>query len=452
MRTILPRTVLAILFACSGLALAADGELDPGWTTDADYPGYGFYPAGFGVDKTNSVEAVLPAAQGRVYLVGNMQTGVDSYRMSVYRLLPTGLPDYDFGSAGLRTYVTPCAQARVTDAAIDREQRLWLAIGGCGDFLVHRLDADGELDANLLGSGVLEIAFDRGGDDDDHASRIALLDDGSVLLAGRASADDPSRLLAVAHFEADGQPVPGFGEDGRATLAMSISPAVVNGLHAMDDGRIVVTGYRIGNGNTHDEFVARLQAGGGPDAGFGADGPGYSLYVPLAPPDPVSGTSGGSLLLEDGSILRVGERGGDFYVGRWKSDGQPDLQLGPLGLRTYPMDFGGTDHDAARQVSRLRDGRFLLVGESKGADGWDGISLLRLQADLEPDPSFGDGGKLRHLAAIASDGIHDMTARAVVAVPGRLLVGTDVATGAGQASIQSVMALQSDLLFADSFD
>lgn len=454
MRTILSCPALAILLACSGVAGAADGDLDPGWTTDAEYPGYGFYPAGFGVDKTNSVEAVLPATQGRVYLVGNMQTGVDSYRMSVYRLLPNGLADYDFGAGGLRTYATPCAEARVTDAAIDRMQRLWLAIGGCGDFLAYRLDANGDLDPSLLGTGVLSIPFDLGGDNEDHASRIALLDDGSVLLAGRArvSDGDPSRALAVAHFDADGQPMAGFGDEGRATLAMSESPATVNGLHPMDDGRIVVTGYRIGNGNTHLEFAARLQAGGGADAGFGADGPGYSLYDPLAPPGAGSGTSGGSLLLEDGSILRVGSRNGDFYVGRWKADGQPDLQLGPLGLRTYALDFGGSNHDAARHVLRQRDGRYLIVGESRAADGWRGIGLLRLQADLEPDPSFGEDGKRRYLAAIASDGVHDMTARALVAVPGRILVGTDVATGAGLASIQSVMALQSDLLFADSFE
>lgn len=452
MRTALSRVALATLLACCGPAGAADGDLDPGWTTDAEYPGYGFYPGGFGVDKTNSVEAVLPAADGRVYLVGNMQTGADSYRMSVYRVLPSGLADFEFGAGGLRTYVTPCAEARVTDAAIDRAQRLWLVISGCGDFLVYRLAANGDLDTSLLGSGILAIAFDQGGDNDDRATRITLLDDGSVLVAGRAAADEPSRVLAVGHFDADGQPMPGFGDAGRATLTMSISPATVNGLHVMDDGRIVVTGYRLGNGNTHDEFVARLQAGGGADAGFGADGPGYSLYVPLAPPDPAPGTSGSSVLLDDGSILRVGARGGDFYVGRWKADGQPDLQLGPLGLRTYALDFGGTNDDTARHLLRQRDGRYLVVGESHGADGWRGIGLLRLNADLEPDASFGEGGKRRHLAAIASDGIHDMTARALVAVPGRILVGTDVATGTGPASIQSVMGLESDLLFADAFD
>src|SRR5690606_22376232 len=177
--------------------------------------------------------------------------------------------------------------------------------------------------------------------------------------------------------------------------------------------------------------VARLQAGGGADAGFGANGPGYSLYDPLAPPISGSGTSGSSLLLEDGSILRVGQRGGNFYVGRWLPDGQPDLQFGPAGLRTYALDFGGTNYDAARAILRQRDGRYLVVGESRGEDGWRGISLLRLQADMEPDSSFGEGGKRRHVATIASDGVHEMSARAMVALPGRILVGTDVATGPG---------------------
>ena len=452
MRTFVLLAVLAILPVFAGVARAADGDLDPGWTTDAEFPGYGFYFGGFGVDKSDSVEAVLPAANGHTWLVGNVNSAPDSHRISVYRLLPNSLADHAFGDAGQRTYVMPCEAGRVTDATLDRQQRLWILIGGCGDFLAYRLVANGDLDTSLLGSGVLTIAFDLGGDLVDYATRIAALDDGSVLIAGRAGAEDPPRVLAIAHFDADGQPVAGFGDEGRATLAMSLSPSTSNGLHVMEDGRIVVTGYRLGNGNTHDEFVARLQPNGAVDAAFGADGPGYSLYVPLAPPDGMSGTSGSSVLLEDGSVLRAGTRGGDFYLGRWKSDGQPDLTLGPLGLRTYALDFGDSLHDAARLLLRQRDGRLLLVGESDGPDGFTGLSLLRLDADYEPDPGFGDGGKLRYLAPIASDGLHGMRARTAVAVPGRILVGADVATGPGQAQMQSVMALESDLLFADDFD
>jgi uncharacterized delta-60 repeat protein len=452
MRTYVLLAVLAISPVFVGAARAADGDLDPGWTTDAEFPGYGFYFGGFGVDKSDSVEAVLPAANGRTWLVGNVNSAPDTYRIGVYRLLPDGLADYAFGDAGLRTYVMPCDAGRVTDAALDREQRPWILIGGCGDFLAYRLAANGDLDTSLLGSGVLTIPFDLGGDLVDHATRIAALDDGSVLIAGRAGADDPSRVLAVAHFDGDGQPVAGFGDAGRATLALSITVTVMNGLHVMDDGRIVVTGYRVGNGNTHDEFVARLQPNGAADASFGADGPGYSVYVPLGPPDWIPGTSGGSVLLEDGSIVRTGTRAGDYYVARWKPDGQPDLAVGPSGFRTFALDFGGGNHDAARLILRQRDGRFLLVGNSDGIDGLTGLGIARIDANFDLDAGFGDGGKRRYLAPIASDGVHGMAARAIAIVPGRILVGADVATGPGQAQMQSVIALESDLLFADNFD
>lgn len=456
-RTVFLLLLAAMQIAIAGSAVAADGAPDPGFGTDGEYPGHGFYPGTFGVDRNDSIVAVLPAAQ-RLYVVGNLQSGADEYRLSVYRIEANGLPDQAFGDAGLRTYVPPCAAGRVSDALIDGAQRLWLAIVGCGDFTLYRLTAGGDLDAGLLGSGVLNIAFDLGDDNDDRATRLALTPTGTILVGGSAGAV-PNGRLAVAHYTTDGQPITGFGDAGRATLAMSVAARVVNGLHRMADGRIVATGYRLGNGSSHIEFVARLQAGGQADAGFGADGPGYSVYDPLLQPEPLSGTSGGSLLLRDGSILRVGNSESDYYLGRWRADGQPDLTLGPTGMRRYALDFAGPDplnplhnHDAAKRILRQGDGKYLILGQSYAGDGRRGISLIRLTPDFELDASFGDGGKLRYLLPIASDGVHDMSAATVHVLPGRILVGANVATGAGAAQIQTVAALSNDLLFADSFD
>jgi uncharacterized delta-60 repeat protein len=457
MSAMLQRTALSLLIALAGPAVAADGAPDAGFGTDGQYPGHGFYPGQFGNDRSDSIAAVLPAGQ-RLYVVGNVQAGADDYRLSVYRLDANGFPDYTFGDAGLRTYVPPCAAGRVRDAVIDGAQRLWLAIAGCGNFTLYRLTADGDLDTGLLGSGVLDIAFDLGGDNADSASKLALTASGTLLIGGSAAAM-PMGRLAVAHYTLDGQPVAGFGDEGKASLALSISPQIVNGLHHMPDGRVVATGYRTGNGGTHIEFVARLQPGGQADVGFGAEGPGYSVHDPLGPPTPVPGTSGGSLLLRDGSVLRVGESAGDFYLGRWRADGQPDPGFGPAGIRRYALDFAGPDpvvpqhnSDKAKRIARQGDGKYVILGESYAADGRRGISLIRLTPDFEFDPSFGDDGKLRYLVPIASNGLHQMNAATLNLLPGRILVGATVATGPSPAQMQTVAALANDLLFADAFD
>lgn len=453
----LPYVVLSLLIASAGPALAADGAPDAGFGTDGVYPGHGFYPGPFGNDRSDSIAAVLPAGQ-HLYVVGNMQAGADDYRLSVYRLGANGFPDFSFGDAGLRTYVPPCAAGRVRDAVVDGAQRLWLAISGCGDFTLYRLTADGDLDTGLLGSGVLTIAFDLGGDNADSASKLALTTAGTLLIGGYAAAM-PAAKLAIAHYTLDGQPVAGFGDAGKASLALTLAPQVVNGLHTMADGRIVATGYRTGNGNSHIEFVARLQPGGQADAGFGADGPGYSLYDPLMQPDPAAGVSGGSLLLHDGSVLRVGSAAADYYLGRWRADGQPDLTFGPGGVRRYALDFAGPNppnplhnHDAAKCLLRQGDGKYLIAGQSYSGDGRRGISLIRLRPDFELDAGFGDGGKLRYLLPIASNGVHEMSAATLSLLPGRILVGATVATGPSPARMQTVAALANDLLFADGLD
>jgi len=457
----------SLILALAGAAHAADGDLDADFGTDAEFPGLGFYPSPYGAPLSSRVLALAPAPDGHLYLVGTVEDGPDSYRIGVMRTDADGYPDFAFGDAGLRTFPPPCADAFAADAAVDRQGRLWIAFGRCADFTAYRLTPAGELDTGLLGTGVLTVAFDLGGDDVDDSRRIAFAPNGDVVLAGPVAAS-PVRHLGVARYTADGAPAPGFGSDGKADLPADGLFNYWQGLHVMADGRIVVTGKFTPNPAVVRQTVVRLQANGTPDFGFGNYAPGIG-HVDIAA---LTGHANnplntfGSLLEADGSILQVGSAaygdplaGQDFALLKWRPDGQLDTGIGAFGLRRYGLDFAGPapdeaseNSDIAQAIARQSDGKYVIVGTSRAADHRSGLSLLRLTRTLEPDPNFGDGGKRRIAPEIGAGGANCISAADVRVRPGRIVAAMNACAGPGGWTMQAMAGLRNDLLFANGFD
>jgi len=458
-------TIAFTLFALAP-AHAADGELDSTFGTDAEFPGYGFYmnPYGAGLDEHAYVMRAAP--DGSLYLFGTIEDSPNTRRLSIMRTLPNGYPDYTFGDAGVRTYQPPCSNGFPSDVAIDAQGRMWVSFYTCDDFTVYRFKANGDLDTSLLGNGVLHIPFNLGDDNKDIAARIALTPDGDLVVAGLVAAL-PARRLGIARYTADGQPKAGFGIDGKVDLAADQLINTIGGLHLMRDGRIVVTGRYAPNLMAATQTVIRLQPGGAIDAGFGNFAPGvaHADVGNLLGNGSKRLLSEGSLLEADGSILQVGSGayGGvhsstDFAVLKWRADGTLDTAVGPVGLRSYGLDFAGPNpvadddnYDRAYSIVRQGDGKYLVLGQSSSSDGRIGLSLVRLTRALDLDPTFGNGGKLRVLSDVAIGGADCTLVVNPVLQGGRIVVGANTCIG-NALSTQAAVGLQNDLLFADGLD
>jgi uncharacterized delta-60 repeat protein len=459
-------TIAFTLFALAP-AHAADGDLDSTFGTDAEFPGYGFYmtPYGAGLDEHGYV--MRAAANGSLYLFGTLEDTPTTRRLSIVRMLPNGYPDYSFGDAGVRTYQPPCSNGFPSDVVIDAQGRMWVSFYTCDDFTVYRFKANGDLDTGLLGNGVLHIPFNLGDDNKDIAARIALTPDGDLVVAGLVAAL-PARRLGVARYTADGQPKAGFGIDGKVDVAADQLINAIGGLHVMRDGRIVVTGRYAPNLMAATQTVVRLQPSGAIDAGFGNFAPGvaHADVGNLLGNGSKRLLSEGSLLEADGSILQVGSGpyGGahsstDFAVLKWRPDGTVDTSVGPAGLRSFSLDFAGPNpaedddnYDRAYSVVRQGDGKYLILGQSSSSDGRTGLSLVRLTRALELDPTFGDGGKLRHLSEVAIGGADcTLAASNPLLQGGRIVAGVNACIGNGLFT-QAAIGLQNDLLFADGMD
>jgi uncharacterized delta-60 repeat protein len=156
--------------------------------------------------------------------------------MSLFRLLPDGGLDTEFGTDGWR-FVNFDQGGNFLDLAHamvrDQTGRIVLAgfaeSGTSDDMAVARLFDDGTLDESFGVGGKALIRFDNDGEHDgaDRALALSILDDGRILLAGTAtrlaSPLDFREAAAVAVLTADGRLDSRFGNQGRWTQELGNS-------------------------------------------------------------------------------------------------------------------------------------------------------------------------------------------------------------------------------------
>jgi len=455
----------------AGTAGAADGALDDTFGTDAEFPGYGFYvnPNGTPNFSLDYVGAIVKRPDGKIWVVGRMKAP-GAYRLSLTRTDANGYPDMEFGDSGLRTVVAPCPDFNVSDATLDAQGRLVVAVNDCADFTVYRFLPNGDLDLTLAGSGVLSVPFNQGGGDEDRSQKVATTPNGNILIAGTVTTAT-TRNLGIAHYTAAGQPVAGFGTAGKLTVPMEWSvPEIpgVTGLYRMADGRIVITGQLSETSQAvsdKKQFVVRLLTNGAMDPSYGNVSAGLSkinLKSPLGLTE--SPRAYASMIESNGAVIQVGSlksnqvsSSGDIFLLRWRPDGQLDTSIGANGVRQYPLDFAGPNpadpddnYESADTIARQANGQYVITASSRLGE-YAATALLRLKRNFAVDTSFGNGGKIQHTLEVSTTGQHGQNGGSLLLQPGRIVVGGVVYTGTNGRA-QMMMGLTHDEIFADTFD
>lgn len=229
--------------------------------------------------------------EDRLVTAAPVGTPVFSYNvdLSVARWHVDGTPDTGFGHGGATTITRfdelagQSTREVVAGLAVDAEGRIVVAAssqprGPAGDgnavFAVARLLASGQVDGSFGDGGVRTVPA---ATPFIEARALALSDDGGIVVGGTARvADSPAwrSECTVARLDADGELDAGFGSAGLRSVAFHGDSARDEGctsLTTQPDGRIVVAGYARAPGESggFDLAAARLWPDGRIDAGFG---------------------------------------------------------------------------------------------------------------------------------------------------------------------------------------
>jgi uncharacterized delta-60 repeat protein len=244
------------------------------------------------------------------------------------------------------------------------------------------------------GDGIARIAVAGVPADNGYATHAVVQADGGLVMVGSTSTTSGQqtvRQVVLARSDAQGLPDTGFGPEHDG-FYRSAFDGTADDIAQTVDGSLVYAG----DSNLETMIVGRLHADGTPDTGFFLSG--HRLILPSALVDgAVSGVFKTILPLPNGKTLALGtviappEPGQYFSCAmRLLADGSTDIGFGTAG-RTCIAPTPSPGALSLALVGRvLADGRILLAGGSQhsGGSGYD-MSVARLGADGALDTSFG---------------------------------------------------------------
>jgi len=244
-------------------------------------------------------------------------------------------------------------------------------------------------------SGSLDTGFGNGtgmvtthlGSDFDDATALALQPDGKMIIAGYVDGGSSQRDFAVARYDANGMLDLGFGTNG-------VAKTDLNGQNEFDkgyavalqaDGKILQAGFSGPGGNSNFALVRYLSNGTLDNVAPSFSGNGIVKTDLNGTTDIASSVA----VQSTGKIVVAGWSNSsgnfDFAVVRYNADGGRDLSsFGTNGVKK--TDIAGLAlNDIARAVAvQSKDDKIVVVGNAD-----EHIALVRYTADGELDPTFG---------------------------------------------------------------
>ena len=237
------------------------------------------------------------------------------------------------------------------------------------DFTVARFNSNGSLDLGFGGSGTGQVATDIGSSSNS-ARNIALQANGAIVVSGKPPGSQPGfDHTDIARYTASGLLDASFGSGGKLTL---VGVDVGQGLARQADGKFVMVGSVIEATvpATARFLLKRLNLDGGPDTTFGNAGTVETAFTQSA-------TAGGVALQGDGKVVVVGTRAfsanANFIVARYNANGSVDTGFGIDG--NLSIDFFGFN-DIGENVLVQPDGKIVVSGQAQ--HNFDGYGLARI--------------------------------------------------------------------------
>ncbi|MFE6619022.1 calcium-binding protein [Streptomyces sp. NPDC057740] len=297
-------------------------------------------------------QGVAVQPDGKIVVVGRHQETDDEFAgccwFTVARYNADGSVDTSFG--GGDGWVSPGLAGGAEDAAgvaVQPDGRIVVGARAGGWFAVLRYLPDGSPDGTFGGGDGLTITtFSDTGGGAATARDLALQPNGKIVMVGYEG--ESFFDLAVARYNPDGSPDTTFSGDGELTTDLG-GYNTADSVVVQSTGRIVVGGYSAGR-----FALVRYNLDGSRDTGFGTGGVASTDF---------GGTAGvDDLAIQSDDRIIAGGSGqpGDFLLARFNADGTLDTGFGTDGRTT--TDFGSGDRLTA--LALQSDGRLVALGNS----------------------------------------------------------------------------------------
>ncbi|HEX7880728.1 MAG TPA: hypothetical protein VF720_15040, partial [Candidatus Eisenbacteria bacterium] len=372
------------IVAAPAMLLAAPGGLDPTFGGGTGRIRIGNGPA------FEACESMVVQSNGRSVSVGSSQAGTEP-AIALIRRMTDGTPDPGFGTGGMALTRIPGRTIFGHAVALQPDGRIVVAgdflDGDNFDFLVCRYTTAGVLDPTFGIGGIVVTSL--GGDD--RADGIAVQPDGRIVVVGGSVAGSNSTFAAVRYL-ANGTLDPQFGNQGVVLADIDNSLDDANAVAVLDDGSLILAGSTFNPITAVNRMaLLKLTATGALDTSFSIDGIqsttfggpndiGRAVVIQQGTPDKivVAATSGA-----------LGGTSTRFAVARYSLEGKLDYSFDGNGrLTVQPLGFDGGATAVAIQYDPNGTPRILVTGPCASGQ----LTILRRLDNGDPDNTFdGDG-------------------------------------------------------------
>lgn len=305
-----------------------------------------------GFTSGREIDAIAPAADGRIYLAGDFSIYGTIVASGIVRLLTNGDPDSTFLTGPISSTGASCL-------TVQKDGKL--LAGGNFFFattLRHlvRFNLDGSVDET----------FPAAATPDDEVTAIGLQTDGKIIIGGRFQTVGGTAARHFARLKTD-------GTLDSTHLGGTRTDDYVRALHVHTDNRVLIAGGFFNYNGVGRNGIARIRSDGLVDTAFSTSSAADREVLCVARQADGKIIIGGNFTQFNGSPV-----GG---IARLKTDGTLDT--------TFQTGSGANNDVTA--VAVQADGKVLLGGDFTSFNGGSHGRIVRLTSTGSVDPTFSPG-------------------------------------------------------------
>ncbi len=286
-----------------------------------------------------------------------------------------GTLDKTFGTNGIALTSSQTAYLQATaGAAATKEGNIIVggsisSLGEADGYFALKYSADGLPDSSFGNKGRAEI---RGVG---IAQTVAVQRDNKIVMAGYDYTDEDAYIITIARFNANGSVDSGFGTGGKILTNIGDE---ADDIAIQEDGKIVISG------EGHYTFLTlRYLPDGTPDKSFGNNGVVITDFIN------VNKKASANLIQPDSKIVVAGGDNLRIMIARYNPDGSLD---NTFGINGQVISKFANMYNGVNDIILQPDGKIVTTGSTAGFDGEGDALLVRYLPNGSIDSSFGTNG------------------------------------------------------------
>jgi len=332
--------------------------------------------------------AMAIQTDGKIVMAGSRRTNGNWYNLMLARYLSNGSIDKSFGNKG-STVMDFGGYSKAFSIAIQADGKIVAAGTALKDFAIARFNPDGRPDSSFGINGKVTTDF-AGYGSRREVNFVAIQPDNKIIVIGTVYHDGDLSSIALARYNADGSLDTGFGNGGGLIAHIAGDFDEGYAVILQPGGKIVAIGYAYMGVIDHDpqEFVLiRYNANGNIDSSFGTNGYTFTNIHNFDFPTAAA-------VQTNGKIVVAGYSMDDSYfvftiaLARYTKDGLPDSSFGTNG--TVITSVGRID-DRAYGLTIQPDNKIVVAGSTSDSTGED-LFVARFPPKGKFDKTFGVNG------------------------------------------------------------